>query len=104
MNGALAPDGSNQQNCSDPTAFPWQYLANMEASLKPDVVLQVGDWFYRDTNCLSNGVETFPGCNTPTSANYEVWGDIFDSWNADVFFPAKTPACRGTLDHGARQP
>jgi hypothetical protein len=90
VNGALAADGSNQQNCSDPTAFPWQYLANMEASLKPDLVLQVGDWFYRDTNCLSNGVETFPGCNTPTSANYEVWGDIFDSWNADVFFPAKT--------------
>jgi hypothetical protein len=89
VNGALAADGSNQQNCSSPTAFPWAYLASVEASMNPDVVLQVGDWFYRDTNCLSNGSETFPGCNTPSSANYEVWGDIFDSWNADVFFPAK---------------
>ena len=90
VNGNKAADGSNQQNCSDPTAFPWQYLANMEASLKPEVILHVGDWFYRDTNCLTNGTETYPGCNTPSSANYEVWGDIFDSWNADVFFPAKT--------------
>ena len=50
------------------------------------MILQVGDWFYRDTNCNN----TFPGCADPTSVNYEVWGDIFDSWNADVFFPAKT--------------
>ncbi len=90
MNGALAANGSNQQNCADPTAFPWAYLSSYEATFKPDLILQVGDWFYRDTNCLSNGVETFPGCNTPTSPNYEPWGDIFDSWNADVFFPAKT--------------
>jgi len=89
VNGALAADGSNQQNCSSPTAFPWAYLASVEATKNPDVVMQVGDWFYRDTNCLSNGTETFPGCNTPSSANYETWGDTFDSWNADVFFPAK---------------
>jgi hypothetical protein len=90
VNGALAADGSNQQNCASPAAFPWAYLASYEATFKPDVVLQVGDWFYRDTNCLSNGVETFPGCNTTTSPNYETWGDTFDSWNADVFFPAQT--------------
>jgi hypothetical protein len=90
VNGALAADGSNQQNCASPAAFPWAYLASYEATFKPDVVLQVGDWFYRDTNCLSNGVETFPGCNTPSSPNYETWGDTFDSWNADVFFPAQT--------------
>jgi hypothetical protein len=90
MNGGLSSNGSNQQDCASPAAFPWAYLASYEATFKPDVILQVGDWFYRDTNCLTNGVETFPGCNTPTSVNYETWGDTFDSWNADVFFPAQT--------------
>jgi hypothetical protein len=91
MNGPLSANGSNQQNCADPTAFPWAYLSSYEATFKPDLIIQVGDWFYRDTNCLdASGNETFPGCNTPTSVNYEPWGDIFDSWNADVLFPAKT--------------
>jgi hypothetical protein len=90
LNGAKSAAGANQQNCASPAAFPWSYLASYEATFKPDVILQVGDWFYRDTNCLTNGTETYPGCNTPSSPNYETWGDTFDSWNADVFFPAKT--------------
>lgn len=90
INGGLAANGANEQNCSDPVAFPLAYLANMEAGLKPDVILQVGDWFYRDTNCLTNGAETFPGCNTPSSVNYETWGDTFDSWNADILTPAQS--------------
>jgi hypothetical protein len=90
LHGGRSSNGSNQQNCADPAAFPLAYLATMEAGLKPDVILQVGDWFYRDTDCLTNGAETFPGCNTPGSANYETWGDTFDSWNADVLTPAKT--------------
>ncbi len=87
VNGALASNGANQQNCSSPTAFPLAYLARLEATYAPDLIVHVGDYFYRDTNCLTSGAETFPGCNTPTSINYETWGDTFDSWNADVFFP-----------------
>ncbi len=85
MNGVLSANGSNQQNCASPTAFPWAYLAQYESLFNPDLIVQIGDWFYRDTNC--NGA--FPGCSDPTSANYETWGDTFDSWNADVFFPAR---------------
>lgn len=85
MNGALAANGSNQQNCASPTAFPWAYLAQYESLFKPDLIVQVGDWFYRDTNCNN----AFPGCADPTSASYETWGDTFDSWNADVLFPAR---------------
>ena len=87
VNGALAANGGNQQNCASPTAFPLAYLARLEATYGPDLIVHVGDYFYRDTNCLTNGAETFPGCNTPTSVNYETWGDTFDSWNADVFYP-----------------
>jgi hypothetical protein len=87
VNGALAANGANQQNCSSPTAFPLAYLARLESTYAPDLIVHVGDYFYRDTNCLTNGSETFPGCNTPTSINYETWGDTFDSWNADVLYP-----------------
>ena len=84
MNGALASNGGNQQDCSSPTAFPWAFLAGWEATFKPDLIVHVGDWFYRDTNCNN----TFPGCLDTTSPNYETWGDTLDSWNADVLFPA----------------
>ncbi len=86
MAGALAANGANQQNCSDPTTFPLAYLANLEATFKPDLIVHVGDYFYRDTNCNN----TFPGCADTTSANYEMYGDTFDSWNADLLFPAKS--------------
>ena len=104
LNGDRTANGSNQQNCADPTAFPWAYLAGYEATFKPDLILHVGDWFYRDTNCLTHGAETYPGCNTPDSANYEPWGDTFDSWNADVFFPAEPVTGGRAVDHGAGQP
>jgi hypothetical protein len=89
LNGGLNAAGSNQQDCQNASAFPLQYLATLEAAEHPDLIIQVGDWFYRDTNCLTNGAETFTGCNTTGNADYETWGDTFDSWNADVFFPAK---------------
>ncbi len=78
-------NGASQQNCASPTAFPWAYLAQYEATFRPDLIVQVGDWFYRDSNCNN----AYPGCADPTSANYETFGDTFDSWNADVLFPAK---------------
>ncbi len=89
---------ANQQNChfsGPPPGFPFGALAAYEAQFKPDLVVEVGDWFYRDTNCTvpaANGVpahEFVAGCNNTTSANYETWGDTFDSWNADVFYPGK---------------
>lgn len=90
MNGALATNGANQQDCETSAGFPLGFLASYEATFQPDLIVLVGDWFYRDTNCLTNGAETFAGCNTSGNAAFETWGDTFDSWNADVFYPAKT--------------
>ena len=90
MSGNLSPDGNNQQNCHDPAAFPLKYLAAFEATMRPDLIVHVGDYFYRDTDCLTQGRETFSGCNTPTSPDYETWGDTFDSWNADFMLPARS--------------
>jgi len=86
LNGALATNGANQQNCHSPAAFPLSYVTQYEATFKPDVILQVGDWFYRDTACTGAS-----WCTTnQASAAYETWGDTFDSWDADVFFPMQT--------------
>ena len=78
-----------QQNCNDPASFPFKALADYEAQFKPDLILHVGDYFYRDSNCVKSGVETAAGCTNPASAAYMPWGDTFDSWNADVFIPGK---------------
>lgn len=79
-------NGASQQNCNDPSAFPLQFLANYEALFKPDLIVHVGDYFYRDTDCRG----AFPGCNDPASPNYEPYGDNWASWNGDLLTPAKT--------------
>jgi len=87
---------ANQQNCHDPAGFPFASLANFEALFEPDLVVHIGDYFYRDTNCIVPAAGSVPahefvaGCSDPANANYETWGDTFDSWNADLFYPGKT--------------
>ena len=87
---------ANQQNCHDPAGFPFAALANYEAQFKPDLIVHVGDYFYRDTNCVVPATAGVPaheyvaGCSDPTNASYEVFGDTFDSWNADVLYPGAT--------------
>jgi hypothetical protein len=78
-----------QQNCHNPSSFPFAVLANYEALFKPDLIVHVGDYFYRDTNCKLSGVEFVAGCSDPTNPAYETWGDTFDSWNADLFYPGQ---------------
>lgn len=87
---------ANQQNCHDPAGFPLAFLANFESQFSPDLIVHVGDYFYRDTTCIVPAAGSVPahefvaGCSDPTNAAYETWGDTFDSWNADLFFPANT--------------
>jgi hypothetical protein len=86
---------ANQQDCHSPSGFPFAALAHFESLFEPDLVIHVGDYFYRDTNCIVPAAgsvaahEYVTGCNDPTNANYETWGDTFDSWNADVFYPGR---------------
>jgi hypothetical protein len=97
---ATTSGGFNQQDCHNPNFFPFNYLANYEAQFAPDLIIQVGDYFYRDAPCAP-GVNNYnvpqntateaggtAACNDPTNASYDPWGDIFDSWNGDLFFPA----------------
>ena len=95
-----ASGGFNQQDCHNPNFFPFNYLSTYEAQFAPDLVIQVGDYFYRDAPCAP-GVNNYNvaqntateasgavACNDPTNASYDPWGDTFDAWNGDLFFPA----------------
>jgi hypothetical protein len=70
--------GGEQQNCGDIAAWPFPKIAQSIANVHPDLAIHVGDFYYRENNCVP-GVA---GC-----VNY--WGDTSMSWNADWFAPAK---------------
>ena len=65
------------QSCNDPKAYPFGRVAAAAAAWKPDLVVHVGDYLYRETACD----DAHPGCKG------SVWGYGWDSWNADFFTP-----------------
>lgn len=70
--------GKTLQDCSDPAKWPFARIAAEAARLKPDLVLHVGDYLYREGACPPD----FAGCTgTP-------FGDNWPTWNADFFAPA----------------
>ncbi len=71
------------QLCNDPNDWPFAEVAALGASMKPDLVLHVGDYHYRESACPRSQ----PGCeNSP-------WGYGWNAWEADFFKPA-TPLLR----------
>lgn len=67
------------QACNDPNAWPFTRIAAQAAAWKPDLVLHVGDYLYRENPCAGHA-----GCaGTP-------WGYGWDAWDADFFAPAAT--------------
>ena len=66
------------QPCNDPAAWPFASLAAAAAKLRPDVVVHVGDYLYRESPCPAGNT----GCaGTP-------WGNNWATWKADFFDPA----------------
>ncbi|MEJ1969385.1 MAG: metallophosphoesterase [Rhizomicrobium sp.] len=64
--------------CNDPRAWPFAGLSRAAAALKPDLVLHLGDYLYRESPCPPGNA----GCaGSP-------FGDNWASWSADVFTPA----------------
>ena len=70
--------GSALQVCNDPVAWPFPSVAAAAAQLKPDLVLHVGDYLYREEPCPPGNA----GCAGSPS------GDNWPSWQADFFTPA----------------
>jgi predicted phosphodiesterase len=68
---------SELQDCDDRDAWPYAKVIGHAAAAKPDLVIHVGDYAYRESKC-------------PPSRNCEgPWGYGYDSWKADFFAPSQ---------------
>ena len=70
--------GAALQACNDPAPGLFRRLAAAAARLKPDLVIHVGDYLYRESACPAGNA----GCaGSP-------WGDNWITWQADFLTPA----------------
>jgi hypothetical protein len=82
--GCRLQNGNGTQSCNDPdpngtdTPYPFAAIAALAAAHKPDLVLHVGDYAYRDNPCPAG-----LGYNCGGSP----WGFGWDTWQADLFVP-----------------
>jgi Calcineurin-like phosphoesterase len=69
--------GKQIQACNDLSEWPFRLGATMSADFKPDLVLHVGDFHYRESACpLGN-----------YACGGSPFGDTWDVWRADFFSP-----------------
>lgn len=73
----LKKSGDEYQDCNDPQAYPFAAVAAAAAAWKPDLVVHVGDYHYRETPC--------PGGNAGCAGS--PWGYGWDAWREDFFRP-----------------
>jgi hypothetical protein len=72
--------GGYIQLCNDPNQWPFGAIAEAVARQKPDLVIHVGDYYYRETPCPAR----ITGCTGSP------FGDNWVTWRAD-FFTAADP-------------
>jgi hypothetical protein len=69
------------QACNDPAKWPLAAVAKQIAAWKPDLIIHVGDYVYREQQCPAND----QGCaGSPITAPGQRWA----TWYADWFNPA----------------
>ncbi|RZJ06201.1 MAG: metallophosphoesterase, partial [Rubrivivax sp.] len=68
------------QGCNDPVDWPFPRVLAQALALKPDLVVHVGDYHYRESPCPAG---LFACAGTP-------WGYGDDAWQADFFRPAQS--------------
>jgi len=75
--GCRLKNNGDYQDCNRPAAFPFAAIARQAAEWRPDLVIHVGDYHYRENACPLDR----PGCaGSP-------WGYGWDAWQADFFGP-----------------
>jgi hypothetical protein len=72
--------GPAVQACNDPRQWPFALVAARAAARKPDLVIHVGDYYYRESPCPAGEA----GCAGSPH------GDNWASWDAEFFAPAET--------------
>jgi hypothetical protein len=70
--------GTQIQDCVDSEKWPFPNVTKMAAAKHPDLVVHVGDYYYRESPCPAYR----PGCKDSPH------GDLWDSWRTDFFDPA----------------
>lgn len=71
-------EGKALQDCRDPAAWPFAAIAAHAAARKPDLVIHLGDYYYRESACPPGRA----GCAGSPH------GDNWPTWRAEVFEPA----------------
>jgi hypothetical protein len=66
------------QACNDPKAYPFAEVSRAAAAWRPQLVIHVGDYLYRENPCPDD----HPGCAGMA------WGYGWDGWRDDFFGPA----------------
>ena len=66
------------QACNDPKAWPFAEVARRAAARHPDLVIHIGDYYYRESPCPVGDLR----CEGSPS------GDRWSAWAADFFDPA----------------
>lgn len=72
--------GSTVQSCNDAAKWPFEQLAVSATNTNPDLVIHVGDYHYREAECIPEKADC---AGSP-------WGDNWAAWNADLFTPAQS--------------
>ena len=67
------------QACNNSRAWPFATVARLAAAQKPDLVIHVGDYYYRETPCP-------PAVSACAGSPY---GDRWGTWAAEFFDPAQ---------------
>lgn len=74
----LQKSSNSYQACNDSAQYPFATVAAQAAAWKPDLVIHVGDYHYRENACPEGNA----GCaGSP-------WGYGWDAWDEDFFAPA----------------
>lgn len=77
--GCRLKDNKSPQGCDDPVQWPFANIADHAAAWKPDLVIHVGDYLYRESACPVGDKDC---AGSPH-------GDNWSAWQADFFQPAK---------------
>jgi hypothetical protein len=76
--------GARVQDCNDPAHWPFAQVAGGAAASKPDLVIHVGDYLYREDPCPAGKQKECGGVSGAAAPA----GDNWNAWNADFFAPA----------------
>lgn len=73
----ISKTASELQDCEDEEAWPYAKVVRQAAAAKPDLVIHVGDYAYRESEC------------PPTRKCSGAWGYGYGSWKADFLLPSQ---------------